>query len=73
MAIKCGPGRPKKPKNENRSESVIVKFTPSERELIELAVENLGTRLSPWVRKRLLEAAQRDAAVSGRGLNRKRR
>jgi len=54
-------GRPKKDPADARSEIVLVRMTTAERADCENAAEQVGVRLSEWIRERLAKAAKRES------------
>jgi len=55
-------GRPPKNPTDVASETVGVRFTPSERASCEAAAKRAKLRLSHWVRDRLLQAAKTECS-----------
>jgi hypothetical protein len=59
MAIKKKrPGRPKLPKAERLSSTVIVRMSNAERKVIDAAADSAGEKLSEWIRATLIGAAE---------------
>jgi hypothetical protein len=50
-------GRPKVPKSRAFAPGLSVRFTPSERKVVDAAIARSGLSQSKWARKTLLSAA----------------
>ena len=53
-------GRPPVPAEDQLSEIVQFRLTPSERKACESAAERAGERFSAWIRDKLVRAAKRE-------------
>lgn len=63
MAKTKGPGRPKKPKAQLRTESPKLPLSKIEHETLRQAAEAAGMPLTVWARDRLLRAARQEQAA----------
>lgn len=53
-----GPGRPRKPKAERRTETPKLPLSPAEHETLRQAADAAGLPLTVWARDRLLRTAR---------------
>ena len=60
-------GRPPKPKDELRTETIRVPLSEAEKAIIDAAAEIDGAKVTTWAREALLRAAKRKAASGERG------
>ena len=63
---KRGRGRPQKEAEETKSESVLLRLAPSEKEGFASAASVAGAPLTVWIRERLRTAAALELAAAGR-------
>lgn len=55
--MKRGPGRPVTPKRLAKVAPISIRFSESERRLVDRAAERAGVKVSAWVRDAVLAAA----------------
>ena len=61
--MKRGPGRPPTPKKLAKAAPISIRFSESERRLVDRAAERVGVKVSKWIRDAVLAAASDAAAV----------
>ena len=62
--MKRGRGRPRKPRDEQKSERLEVRADAAEKRQLEEAADKAGMKLSDWIRDRLRTAAVAELARS---------
>jgi uncharacterized protein (DUF1778 family) len=55
--MKRGPGRPPTPKKLAKVAPISIRFSESERRLVDRAAERSGVKVSKWIRDAVLAAA----------------
>jgi hypothetical protein len=63
---KRGRGRPRKGSSQTKSESVLLRLEPREKQGFSDAAEIAGAPLAVWMRERLRSAAVRELSDAGR-------
>jgi hypothetical protein len=59
------PGRPQKSSGRRKSESVLIRLEPGEKQAFAQAADIAGVPLSMWVRERLRQVAARELESAG--------
>lgn len=61
--MKRGPGRPTTPNKLAKAAPISIRFSESERRLVDRAAERAGAKVSKWIRDAALAAASGNTSV----------